>query len=81
MHCDNGKIRLRIEDDGIGFDPQTPKSNHSSPKGFGILGMRERAADLGGDLSIRSEPGKGTIILIELPLKERIHADSGCHCG
>lgn len=59
----DGKIELVVKDNGIGF------SGESSPveKSFGILGMRERAEMLGGDLGISSRPGKGTTVCVRLP--------------
>ncbi|MEN8614847.1 MASE3 domain-containing protein [Dehalogenimonas sp. THU2] len=59
-----GKLILRIEDRGHGFDAATLKSGGST----GLSAMRERAALLGGTCVIESEPGKGTVITISLPL-------------
>lgn len=59
-HAD-GLVRLRVEDDGTGFDPSTPST------GFGLIGIRERAASLGGSLVLRSEPGAGTTLEVALP--------------
>jgi signal transduction histidine kinase len=53
-------LRLRVVDDGTGFDPA------SSTPGFGLGGMRERAALVGAELSIRSGPGAGTEVAVEL---------------
>jgi signal transduction histidine kinase len=53
-------LRLRVIDDGTGFDPAA-----SSP-GFGLGGMRERAALVGAELSVRSGPGAGTEVAVEL---------------
>ena len=52
--------RVLIADDGIGFDPDGTYWGH-----FGIMGMRERAADAGASLSIDSSPTRGTTILLE----------------
>ena len=57
-------IRLRIHDDGCGYD--TSKSH----TGLGILGMRQRAAAVGGTLTITSQPGHGTTIEALLPRAE-----------
>ena len=55
---------LRIEDDGTGFDPQRRLgSGH-----YGLANLRDRAAGVGGVLSIESEPGKGTRIIVQLAL-------------
>jgi len=58
-----GKVTLQVEDDGTGFSRRTAHT-----RGFGLTGMRERAAALGGSMKIRSERGKGTSIQIQLPL-------------
>lgn len=56
------RARLRIVDDGKGFDGRL-KAN-----GFGIPGMRERSATIGGRLTIRARPGRGTEIDVTVPL-------------
>ena len=58
------KFRLSVSDDGAGFDPQLASGKSMS---FGLAGMRERALLLGGTLEIRSKPGKGARIALELP--------------
>ena len=57
------EIRLELRDNGCGFDPATKHD------GFGLLGMRERVEDMGGQLEIRSAPGEGTAISIVLPVE------------
>ena len=57
-------IRLSIQDDGAGFNPETVSAK---PMSFGLAGMRDRAALLGGRLLVRSAPGKGARVLLELP--------------
>lgn len=56
---------LRVEDDGIGFDlpPDLENSEH-----YGLTGMKERAELIGGRLTIESSPGRGTTIVLDLPL-------------
>jgi two-component system, NarL family, sensor histidine kinase UhpB len=58
------KIRLSVQDDGVGFSPETAKGK---PLSFGLAGMQERAALLGGTLVVRSAPGKGATVILELP--------------
>jgi two-component system, NarL family, sensor histidine kinase LiaS len=53
---------LQIEDDGIGFEPDSEKRSS-----YGLATMRERAERLGGDAEIRSRPGSGTGIHIRIP--------------
>jgi PAS domain S-box-containing protein len=57
---------IEIADDGIGFDPQHILQQ-SSHQGLGLLGMRERAALMGGSLELESFPGRGTRLKIALP--------------
>ena len=57
-------IRLRVADNGAGFS--TEMARHK-PMAFGLAGMRERAALMGGTLAIRSAPGKGAEIVLDLP--------------
>jgi len=56
----DGGIRIRIRDEGRGFDASTV------PYGHGVQGMQERLAGIGGRASVQSEPGKGTTVTIEL---------------
>jgi signal transduction histidine kinase len=53
-------LRMRVTDDGSGFDPAV------SGTGFGLGGMRERAALVGAELSVRSDPGAGTEVAVEI---------------
>jgi signal transduction histidine kinase len=55
-------LTLRIEDNGVGFDPS------QNTTGFGLQGMRERAVVLGGQVYITSEPGSGCNIMACIPL-------------
>jgi two-component system sensor histidine kinase UhpB len=68
------RIRLSVADDGAGFcaDPAVGK-----PKSFGLAGMRERAALLGGTLVVGSKPGKGTSVTLELPLRSATVVSNG----
>ncbi|NQT14828.1 MAG: sensor histidine kinase [Planctomycetes bacterium] len=56
-------VRVEIRDWGIGFDPDNVKEDS-----FGLEGMRERARLLGGHAVVDSAPGKGTRIVVTLPL-------------
>lgn len=59
---DDAGTRLVVTDDGSGFD--TTRVGHD---GFGLLGMRERAALVGGELSVDSAPGAGTTLTLSVP--------------
>ncbi len=58
-------VTLQVTDDGGGFDTSRPRPRVD---GFGLVGMRERAAQLGGALKICSVPGTGTEIHLEIPV-------------
>ena len=63
-------VILTIEDNGRGFTPDE-RSPLSSRSGFGLTGMGERARLLGGELKVRSTPGKGSTVLFEIPLRQK----------
>ena len=66
LNFDTRKVQLSIRDDGRGFDPR-----EQMPDGhFGLLGMRERAEQIGGVLSIDSAPERGTQIAVDVPLND-----------
>jgi signal transduction histidine kinase len=58
---DGTQLRLCIEDDGIGFDPDVTRHGH-----YGIVGLHEQAHLIGAQLSIDSAPGKGTKLTVTL---------------
>jgi PAS domain S-box-containing protein len=60
---DNGDLSLEVQDNGQGIGEEQLAAGRS----LGILGMRERALLLGGDLTIRSAPGKGTTVRVRIP--------------
>jgi signal transduction histidine kinase len=61
----NGNVSLRMQDDGQGFDLEEAARKRES---FGLSGMRERVTLLGGEIDIQSARGKGTKVLIEIPV-------------
>lgn len=64
------RMILIIEDDGKGFFPGRLAVPERSGRGLGLLGMKERAALIGGDLEIESAPGYGTTIFVRVPFAE-----------
>jgi signal transduction histidine kinase len=59
----DGRLELRITDNGVGFDPDNPGRSW----GFGLNSMRERAQAIGAQLEVHSEAGKGTEIEVVIP--------------
>ena len=58
-------IRLKVSDNGVGFDTDAAKAK---PMSFGMAGMRERAALLGGTLAVLSSPARGATVVLQLPI-------------
>jgi signal transduction histidine kinase len=63
--CREKEVVLLVEDNGQGFDTKKGESSHA----LGVMGMRERASLVGGELKIDSEAGKGTTVRVRIPLK------------
>jgi signal transduction histidine kinase len=59
------QLRLHVADDGNGFD--LAAENYLSNRHLGLISMRERAAELGGAMDLRSEPGCGTEVIVTVP--------------
>jgi signal transduction histidine kinase len=59
LHCDKGTIEMKICDNGLGFDPHKIPTGH-----YGLTMMQERAKEIGATLSITSQVGKGTEVLV-----------------
>ena len=68
LRYDDEQVVATIEDDGKGFEsnelPTAEERGH-----YGIVGMRERAEGVGGQLVVRSEPGRGTIVRATIPYR------------
>ena len=62
------KLSLSVEDDGVGFDQEKARKPSKRKGPFGLLIMRERAIQIDGEFSIESQIGKGTHLLVEIPL-------------
>ncbi len=66
LQRDAKSLRLRILDDGRGFEERDAFAVHGGH--FGLIGMRERAERLGGELRLASQPGAGTEVEVSVPL-------------
>jgi signal transduction histidine kinase len=63
------QVALDIQDDGIGLDPKNLEAAKSDG-GFGLQAMRQRAEQNGGQLLIESADGKGTTLVVQIPVDE-----------
>ncbi len=68
LSVDDGGLRLRIADDGTGFDVTAKMSQTSSSSGLGLRSIKRRAELSGGAIRIVSKPGSGTDIIVNWPL-------------
>jgi signal transduction histidine kinase len=62
---EDGSLNIIISDDGSGFNPA--ELQQETGKHFGLVFMRERMAQIGGSINIKSQPGSGTTVQLELP--------------
>jgi len=77
IHAGNGRLELRVRDDGEGFDPLavTHGSNgNGAGAGLGLSGMAERARLAGGELDVRSAPGGGTTVTLRIAELEQVRS-------
>jgi len=65
-------VRLTINDDGIGFDPDRRPVGRTGRGGLGLLSMRERASYVGGTLRIKSVRRTGTEVEVSIPLTGKL---------
>jgi signal transduction histidine kinase len=69
LRAENGKLHLRVRDDGIGFDVATVRGKAVRGASLGLLSMEERAALAGGGLEFSAAPAQGTEVHAWFPLK------------
>jgi signal transduction histidine kinase len=69
IHGGQDALTVSVQDDGRGF-----AAGSRGRRGIGLMGMEERIAELDGKLKISSQPGKGTIVVMELPIAQGVAA-------
>lgn len=69
LKCDGGECALTVRDDGCGFDVRNTLEHPRGMQAVGLIGMQERAEQLGGQVIIESSAGAGTLITAILPLE------------
>jgi signal transduction histidine kinase len=72
VHVDaqGGSVLMEIGDNGAGFDARLDHPGH-----YGLQSMRTRAAEAGASLTIRSVPGRGTVVRVQLPHPEGVNGN------
>ena len=83
LSYEDAELQLRINDNGCGFDVEALRPGRERRQGFGLLGLRERVASIGGHMDLVSTPGVGTTILIKIPAdlqrrRDETDPDSDC---
>jgi signal transduction histidine kinase len=77
MLFEEKNVRIIVWDNGTGFDPLIVEQKRTARPSLGLAGMKERAALLGGAVSIQSRPGYGTEVEALIPYARTLEADSG----
>jgi PAS domain S-box-containing protein len=67
LDSEDGVVTLMVRDNGRGFSPKEPRR----PDSYGLMGLRERAYLLGGEVRIESEHGRGTTVEVRIPVQAK----------
>jgi len=68
LQRENGRIRVVVEDDGLGFHYDKTNNLTDQFNGFGLFNMSERLEQLCGNLTVKSKPGQGSTVTLEMPI-------------
>jgi signal transduction histidine kinase len=72
LESEPGAFVVEVKDNGIGFDTSAPRKE----KTLGLMGISERAMAVGGELTISSQPGEGTLVRLRIPAEEARQEES-----
>jgi signal transduction histidine kinase len=67
LNKQDSEITMEVRDNGRGIS----EADLTKSRSFGLLGMRERALFLGGDLEVKGNPGFGTSVKVQIPVRKR----------
>jgi len=70
MREDKDKIKIIVMDAGKGFDPRVIENRTTESLSFGLFSIQQRLSHIGGDMTIKTAPGKGTHITLTVPVSE-----------
>jgi signal transduction histidine kinase len=68
LEVNGDRARLTVRDDGRGFEPAATLARERDREHFGLKGMQERIAALGGSCDVASRPGQGTVVTVSVPV-------------
>jgi signal transduction histidine kinase len=74
-------VEVTIADDGVGFDPDAFARPAASGRGLGLLGIRERLALAGGSASFESRRGRGTRVVLRVPVPAVVREEAACRAS
>ncbi len=72
LSVNEGHVRVRVEDDGAGFEASEAGKGFSPSGGFGLFNVSEHMQHTQGDLTIESAPGRGTRVTMDVPLEKEL---------
>jgi signal transduction histidine kinase len=70
-------LTVTVRDNGVGFNTQAVKAKYDQQGSLGMINMQERAEAVNGTFKIKSEVGKGTEVVLSLPLQENLLENTG----
>jgi signal transduction histidine kinase len=69
LHTQENQLSLTIQDDGRGLSPHLAADHRAFASGLGLVGIEERVRELAGSFDIQSQPGKGTLLKVSIPIR------------
>jgi PAS domain S-box-containing protein len=75
IQTDDKQIRIEVEDNGIGFDTNMLGNLSPHSRSYGLFSVRERLEPLGGSVAVESEPGRGTCVVLTVPLEPGVRRE------
>ncbi len=76
LECGRDELRMTIEDDGVGFAVAADGTFPATRPSWGLLGMKERVESLGGTFALESSEGRGTTVIVRVPVAGRASPSS-----
>jgi signal transduction histidine kinase len=73
LKSDINKLKIMVEDDGVGFAPEEINNDSGRAEHYGLFSIQERMADLGGSFEIETSPGKGCKVFLNVPVEKDKH--------